>query len=110
MLDARTHKYSLQSYIPTPRLRAREAAQDQLEAARSRLSRLKDLERSKEALVSHYAALVPQGLDELSPSEKNQLYNMMNLRFFARPDGTLIADWGCNVSPLPLGSFRTRGR
>jgi hypothetical protein len=84
--------------------RARAAAQDQLEASRSRLSRLKDLERSKEDLVSHYTALVPHGLSELSPAEKNQVYNMMNLRVFARPDDTLIADWGCNVSPLPLWS------
>jgi site-specific DNA recombinase len=87
---------------------ARAAAQDQLEASRSRLSRLKDLERSKDALVSHYAALVPQGLDELSPAERNQVYNMMNLRVFARPGSTLIADWGCNVSPLPPGNYRTR--
>jgi Recombinase zinc beta ribbon domain len=89
---------------------ARDAAQDQLEAARSRLSRLKDLERSKDALVSHYAALVPKGLDELSPAEKNQIYNMMNLRVFARPDSTLIADWGCNISPLPPGSSHTPDR
>ena len=89
---------------------ARAAAQDQLEAARSRLSRIRDLERSKDALVLHYAALVSQGLDELSLTERNQVYNMMNLRVFARPDDTLIADWGCNVSPLPPGSCRTRGR
>ena len=89
---------------------ARAAAQDQLEAARSRLSRIRDLERSKDALVLHYAALVPQGFDELSLTERNQVYNMMNLRVFARPDDTLIADWGCNVSPLPPGSCRTRGR
>src|SRR5215207_4102012 len=85
---------------------ARIAAQDQLEASRSRLSRLKDLERRKDALVSHYAALVPQGLDELSPAEKNQIYNMMNLRVFASPNDTLIADWGCNISPLLPGSFK----
>ena len=84
---------------------AHAAAQDQLEAARSRLSRIRDLERSKDALVLHYAALVPQGLDELSLTERNQVYNMMNLRVFARPDDTLIADWGCNVSPLPRWSF-----
>ncbi|MDQ3863519.1 MAG: recombinase family protein, partial [Actinomycetota bacterium] len=88
---------------------ARATAQEQLEAYRSRLSRLKDLERGKEELVSHYAALVPQGLDEVSPAEKNQIYNMMNLRVFAHPDDTLIADWGCNISPLPPGSFRTLG-
>ena len=76
----------------------------------SRLSRLKDLERSKDALVSHYASLVPAGLDELSPTDKNKVYEMMRLRVFAHPDGTLIAAWGCNVSPLPPGSSRTRDR
>ena len=89
---------------------ARIATQDQLEASRSRLSRLKDLERSKDALVSHYASLVPVGLDELSSADKNKVYEMMHLRVFACPDDTLIADWGCNVSPLPPGSYRTRGR
>jgi hypothetical protein len=66
---------------------------------------LKDLERGKDALISHYAALAPQGLDELHPLERNQVYNMMNLRVFARPDDTLIDDWGCNVSPLPPSSY-----
>ena len=84
----------------------RAAAQDQLEASRSRLSRLKDLDRSKDTLVSHYATLAPQGLKELSPAERNQIYNTMNLRIFAHPDDTLIAEWGCNVSPLPPDSFR----
>jgi hypothetical protein len=30
----------------------------------------------------------------------------MNLRIFAHPDDTLIAEWGCNISPLPPGSFK----
>jgi len=30
----------------------------------------------------------------------------MNLRTFAHPDDTLIAEWGCNISPLPPGSFK----
>jgi hypothetical protein len=77
-----------------------------LEASWSRLSRLKDLERSKDTLVSHYATLAPQGLKELSPAERNQIYNTMNLRTFAHPDDTLIAEWGCNISPLPPGSFK----
>jgi hypothetical protein len=85
---------------------ARVAAQDQLEASRSHQSRLKDLERGKDALVSHYASLVPVGLDELFPADKNRLYEMMHLRVFAHPDDTLIAEWGCNVSPLPPGSFK----
>ena len=32
----------------------------QLEVARSRLSRLRDIERGKYALISHYASLMPQ--------------------------------------------------
>jgi hypothetical protein len=88
----------------------RHAAQEQLEASRSRLSRLKDLERSKVALVSHYASLVPGGLNQLPPAERHQVYCMMNLRVFAHPDDTLIAEWGCNVSLLPLDSSRTRDR
>ncbi len=76
----------------------------QLEVARSRLSRLKDIERGEDALVSHYAALVPQGLADLSSEERNRVYKTKRLRVFAHRDGTLIADWGCNVSPLPLWS------
>ncbi len=89
---------------------ARAAAEDQLEAARSRLSRLKDIERSKDEILSHYASLVPQGLAELSSEERNRVYRMMHLRVLAHRDDTLIADWGCNGGPLPPGSCRTRGR
>ena len=85
----------------------RVAAQDQLEASRSRL---KDLERSKDALASHYASLIPVGLDELPPAAKSKIYEMMHLRVTAHPDDTLIAEWGCNVSPLLPGSFRTLDR
>jgi hypothetical protein len=89
---------------------ARAAAEGQLEAARSRLARLKDIERSKEELITHYASLVPQALDQLSSEEKNRIYKMMHLQVLAQRDGTLIADWGCNVLPLPPGSCRTPGR
>jgi site-specific DNA recombinase len=89
---------------------ARAAAECQLEAARSRLVRLKDIERSKDALISHYASLVPQALSELSSEEKNRIYKMMHLQVLAQRDGTLIADWGCNVLPQPPGSCRTADR
>jgi site-specific DNA recombinase len=89
---------------------ARLAAEGQLEAARSRLARLKDLEQSKEALISHYASLVPQALTELSSEEKNRIYKMMRLHVLAQRDGTLTADWACNILPQPPGSCRTPGR
>jgi site-specific DNA recombinase len=89
---------------------ARAAAEAQLEAARSRLARLKDIERNKDALVSHYASLVPQVLPRLSPEEKYQIYKKMYLQVLAQRDGTLIADWGCNVLPLPPDDCRTAGK
>ncbi len=89
---------------------ARAAAEGQLEAARSHLAHLKDIERSKEALISHYASLVPQVLPGLSPEEKYQIYKKMHLQVLAQRDGTLIADWGCNVLPLPPDDCRTAGR
>ncbi|MBV9454143.1 MAG: zinc ribbon domain-containing protein [Rubrobacter sp.] len=89
---------------------ARIAAKDQLEAARSRLMRLKDIKCSKEALISQYASLVPQGLAELSPEEKNRVYKMMCLRVFAYRDGTLTAEWGCNALTTPPDDCRTQDR
>jgi len=83
---------------------ARVAAEDQLEAARSRLERLKDMEHSKDALISHYASLVPQGLAELSPEKKNRIYKMMRLHVFADREGTLTVEWGCNVLTTPRSS------
>ncbi len=50
-----------------------------------RLTRLKDIERSKEDLISHYASLMPQGLGELPPEERNRIYKMMRLHVFGRP-------------------------
>ena len=89
---------------------ARVAAEGQLEAARSRLSRLRDIERSKDTILSHYASLVPQGLIGLSSEERNRVYRMMHLRVLAHRDDTLIADWGCNGEPPPPGGCRTPGR
>jgi hypothetical protein len=42
----------------------------------------------------------------LPPPERNRVHKMMNLRVLAHRDGTLIADWGCNVWPLPVWSFK----
>jgi hypothetical protein len=55
-------------------------------------------------LVSRFASLVPQGLAELSSEERNRVYKTMGLRIFADRDDTLIADSGCNASPLPRWS------
>ena len=84
--------------------------ESQIEAARSRLARLEEIERDKDALISHYASLMPQGLTDLSSEERNQVYKMMCLCVLADREGRLTAEWGCNVLTTPLGSCRTQGR
>ncbi len=79
-------------------------------AHRLRVVRLENLERSKDALVSYYASLVPKGLDELSSKERNRIYKMMRLSVLADRDGALTADWDCNDASTPLGNYRIRGR
>ena len=86
---------------------AREGAQKELEASRRTLLRLEDMERSKEALVAHYASLVPEGLAELSSKEKNRIYKMMRLRVLAHRDDSLVAEWGCNDASTPLSPLDT---
>jgi hypothetical protein len=101
----------LEGYITAEQFRARSTAfQENREAARLRLSRREDFERDKEALLEYHARLVPEDLDDLVSEQRRTLYRMMRLKVLA-PDGELIAaDWGCNASSTPPGSFRTRGR
>lgn len=89
---------------------ARATVESQIEASRSRLARIEDVERDKDALISHYASLMPQGLADLSPEERNRVYKMMRLRVLTDREGKLTAEWGCNVLTTPLGSCRTQGR
>ena len=89
---------------------AKEIAKTGLEARRSRRSRLEDFERDKEALLEYYARLVPEDLDGLTPQQRRALYRMMRLTVYASPDGSLIAEWGCNALPTPPGSSRIPGR
>ncbi len=89
---------------------ARATVENQIEAAWSRLARLEDLKRDKDALISHYTSLVSQGLTDLSPEERNRVYKMMRLRVLADREGALTAEWGCNTLTTHPGSDRTRGR
>jgi hypothetical protein len=89
---------------------ARAAVESQIEAARSRLARLEEIERGKDALISHYASLMPQGLTDLSSEERNRVYKMMRLHVLADREGGLTAEWGCNVLTTPLGKCRIQGR
>jgi site-specific DNA recombinase len=66
----------------------REAAERELEALRSRRKVLEELERDKDALLEHYARMVPAALDDLTAEERHQVYKMLRLKVLAREDRT----------------------
>jgi hypothetical protein len=101
----------LEGDITAEQFRAKSTAfQENREAARLRLSRREDFERDKEALLEYHARLVPVDLDGLASEQRRTLYRMMRLKVLARDGELIAADWGCNASSTPPGSFRTRGR
>jgi len=68
---------------------ARETAEKELEALRMRQEKFEELQRDKDALLEHYAALAPEALDSLAPEERHRLYKMLRLKVIARPDETI---------------------
>jgi len=40
---------------------------------------IEQLEREKDVLLKHYAAITPEALDSLTPEERHQLYKMFRL-------------------------------
>jgi hypothetical protein len=47
------------------------------------------LERDGDALLEHYAAIVPEDLGTLTPEERHQLYRMLRLEVVIHPDANL---------------------
>jgi hypothetical protein len=64
----------------------RETAERELEALRTRQEKIEELQRDKDAVLEHYAALAPEALDSLAPEERHHLYRMLRLKAVARPD------------------------
>ncbi len=64
------------------------------------------LERDKESLLEHYAAIAPEALDSLAPEERHQLYKMLRLEVVVRLDANLevkgVFGEGLLVSNLEL--------
>ena len=74
------------------------------------------VEQDRNALLSHYAQVAVEHLDNLEPEERNRVYKMLDLKVLAQQDGNLEVKWvlGGNLcrdnEPLPPGGCRTRGR
>ena len=68
---------------------ARRSAQRELAEVEGRRGRIEQLERDRDAIMEHYAGLVPEALDDLTGEERHQIYRMIRLRVTVRPDGGL---------------------
>jgi hypothetical protein len=74
------------------------------------------MESDRDALLGHYARIVPEGLDALEPEERNRVYKMLDLTVSAHKDGKLELRWALagdpcrDNEPLLPGSYRTPGR
>jgi hypothetical protein len=67
----------------------RTTARRELESLSQRREKLAELERNRDTLLVHYAGMVPEALDELTPEERHRIYEMLRLRAVATLDGTI---------------------
>jgi site-specific DNA recombinase len=94
----------------------RKTAEDELVRIKAKADHVEQLERDKEALLNHYARIVPEQLDTLEPEERNRVYKMLDLTVLAHENGNLELTWALGAGPCrdneppPPGSCRTRGR
>jgi DNA repair exonuclease SbcCD ATPase subunit len=68
---------------------ARETAERELAAIRSRCKVLEELERDKTSLLEKYARMTPAALDELTSEERHQVYRMLRLQVYVQPNGDI---------------------
>jgi site-specific DNA recombinase len=84
----------------------RATAERELTALHNRQEAIAKLERDKESLLEHYAAIAPEALDSLAPEERHQLYKMLRLDVVVRLDANLevsgVFGEGLLVSNLEL--------
>ena len=60
----------------------RATAESELEALRGHGEELERLQRDRDAVVSHYAALASDVLESLGPEERRRLYGILGLKVF----------------------------
>ncbi len=62
-------------------------ARRELAAVGARRELIEDLERDAETLLEHYASMVPDALDDLTPEERHRVYKMLRLNVLVYADG-----------------------
>jgi site-specific DNA recombinase len=78
------------------------AAEQKLAILRDYREKIEQLERNKDLLLDHYAAMAPEALSCLTPEERHRVYKMLRLKVIAHLDGEveLTGDLVC----IPEGS------
>ncbi|MDQ3910374.1 MAG: recombinase family protein [Actinomycetota bacterium] len=86
----------------------RKVAEHELEALRWHKERVEAMERDREAVLKHYAALAPGALDRLSPEQRHRLYKMLRLKVLVAKSGDLEIELaGTPVEVLDATDFST---
>ncbi|MDQ3833231.1 MAG: hypothetical protein M3315_06275 [Actinomycetota bacterium] len=70
----------------------RKTAEHELAILKDHRKHIAELERDKEAVLEHYAAIAPEALDSLTPEERRHLYGMLRLRATQYPDGKVAVE------------------
>lgn len=70
----------------------RAVAEQELKVLEDRQEELERLESDREAVVEHYAALVPEVLEALGPEERGRLYGILGLKVSVTADGEAWAE------------------
>src|SRR5918995_1738189 len=81
----------------------RDTARRELAALKEHGERIEHLEQDANALLEHYASMVPEALDGLTPEERHRVYRMIRLKV------TMYADVLAEVTGAFDGLLDTRG-
>jgi hypothetical protein len=78
---------------------SRSAVEDELARIKAKADHVEQLERDREALLNHYARIVPKQLDALEPEERNRVYKILALTVLAHENGNLDLMWALGADP-----------
>jgi hypothetical protein len=77
----------------------RKTAEDELARQKAKADHVEQLERDREALLNHFARIVPEQLHALEPEERNRIYKMLDLTVLAHENGSLELKWTLGADP-----------
>lgn len=84
----------------------RRTAERELRDLQGRQEQIRQLEQDRDALLEHYAGLVPEAMDELEAEERHHVYKMLRVAASVAPNGSLeVSGDVINVCEMELLSL-----